>query len=61
LREVRGKQAKEVTVQDLHKAVESINKLGNDFKILETGTKRVICSVSVELNSDHMDLMKLAE
>ena len=58
---MRGKSAQEVTQEDLRKAIDSLNKLGNDFKILETGNKRVICSVSVELNDDHMALMKLAE
>ena len=38
-----------------------MNKLGSDFKILKMGEKRVICSVSVELNDDHMQLLKVAE
>ena len=45
----------------MRKAVESINKLGSDFRIIETGSKRVICSVSVELNADHMGVLKHAE
>ena len=48
-------------MKDLRKAVESINKLGNDFRILHTGHKRVICSVAVELNADHMGVLKFAE
>ena len=48
-------------MKDLEKAVQSIYKLGSDFKFLETGNKRVICSVAVELNSDHMDVMRFAE
>eukprot|EP00354_Favella_ehrenbergii_P002222 CAMPEP_0170452554 /NCGR_PEP_ID=MMETSP0123-20130129/1409_1 /TAXON_ID=182087 /ORGANISM="Favella ehrenbergii, Strain Fehren 1" /LENGTH=122 /DNA_ID=CAMNT_0010714589 /DNA_START=429 /DNA_END=797 /DNA_ORIENTATION=+ len=48
-------------MKDLRKAVESINKLGNDFRILQTGNKRVICSVAVELNADHMSVLKHAE
>jgi hypothetical protein len=43
------------------RAVESLNQLGNDFKIIATGNKRVICSVAVELNNSHMDLLKFAE
>jgi hypothetical protein len=48
----------------VRKAVESINKLGNDFKIITQGdkhSKRLICSVSVELDQDHMALLKAAE
>jgi len=47
--------------KDLRKAVDSLHKLGNDFKIIQTGHKRVICSVSVELSDDQILLMKLAE
>lgn len=47
--------------EDLRKAVESVNKLGSDFKIIKMGEKRVICSVSVELNDDHLQLLKVAE
>jgi len=36
--------------KDMRKAVESLHKLGSDFKILNTGSKRVICSVSIELS-----------
>ena len=48
-------------MEDLRKAVDSIQKLGTDFRILETGNKRVICSVAVELNADHMGVLKFAE
>ena len=48
-------------MQDLHKAVDSIHKLGSDFRIIQTGNKRVICSVAVELNADHMSVLKFAE
>ena len=48
-------------MQDLRKAVDSIHKLGSDFRIIQTGNKRVICSVAVELNADHMSVLKFAE
>ena len=48
-------------MKDLRKAVESINHLGSDFRILHTGNKRVICSVAVELNADHLSVLKFAE
>ena len=56
-----NKNTQEVTMEDLRKAVDSIQKLGTDFRILETGNKRVICSVAVELNADHMGVLKFAE
>jgi hypothetical protein len=64
LQQIRGKQTQEVGIEDLRKAVDSLQKLGSDFKILTqgaSGSKRVICSVSVELNTDHMTLLKEAE
>lgn len=41
--------------------MDSLSKLGNDFKILQTGQKRVICSVSVELSPDNMTMLQVAE
>ena len=53
--------AEAVTIEDLQKAVDSIQKLGSDFRIIQTGNKRVIASVAVELNADHMAVLKFAE
>ena len=62
LKQVRANtHTQEVTMKDLRKAVDSINKLGSDFRILHTGNKRVICSVAVELNADHLSVLKHAE
>jgi ESCRT-II complex subunit VPS22 len=61
LKATRGSQAQEVGSEDVKRAVDSLNQLGNDFKIITTGNKRVICSVAVELNNSHMDLLKFAE
>ena len=41
--------------------MDSLHKLGNDFKIIQTGQKRVICSVSVELSPDNLILLQVAE
>jgi len=48
-------------MDDMRKAVDSIQKLGSDFRILETGNKRVICSVAAELSADHLGVMKFAD
>jgi len=62
LQQIRSREGtQEVTMKDLRKAVESINKLGSDFRILHTGHKRVICSVAVELNADHLGVLTFAE
>jgi len=41
--------------------VESLHKLGNEFKIIHTGQKRVICSVSIELSQDNLTILQAAE
>ena len=41
--------------------MDSLHKLGSDFKILNTGSKRVICSVSIELSQDNMKILEVAE
>ena len=46
-----------VLSKDLRKAVESLHKLGNEFKIIHTGQKRVICSVSIELSQDNLTIL----
>ena len=64
LKQIRPKNSKEVTIQDVRKSIESINSLGHDFRIITQGgseSKRLICSVSVELNTDHMQLLSVAE
>ncbi|CDW85543.1 vacuolar-sorting protein snf8 [Stylonychia lemnae] len=61
LKKIRSSKAEEVTLKDLRKAVESLHKLGSEFKIIHTGSKRVICSSSVELSQDNLTIMQLAE
>ena len=41
--------------------MESLHKLGNEFKIIHTGQKRVICSVSIELSQDNLTILQAAE
>lgn len=64
LQQIRGTKSQEVTIKDLRKAVESLKKLGSDFRIISQGgknSKRLICSVSLELDTDHMALLSQAE
>lgn len=37
LKKIRSSQSQEVTLKDLRKAVDSLKKLGSDFKIINTG------------------------
>ncbi len=52
LNKLRGKYAQKVELEDISKALISLEKLSSDFKIIQTGDKRVIVSSSVDFNSD---------
>ena len=61
LKKLRGKNAAKFEVEDISKALGSLNKLSSDFKILKTGKKRVIVSTSVDFNSDQIVILDEAE
>eukprot|EP00347_Sterkiella_histriomuscorum_P007180 403349953 len=61
LKKIRSSKSEEVTLKDLRRAVDSLHKLGSEFKIIHTGTKRVICSTSVELSQDNLMILQAAE
>jgi len=48
-------------LSDIDKAINSLESLGQDLKIIESGSLRVIVSNSVEFNSDQMIILKSAE
>ena len=52
LNKLRGNKAQKVDLEDIGKALESLEQLSNDFKIITTGNKRMIVSSTVEFNSD---------
>ena len=39
-------------LEDIYKALKSLEILSSDFKIVQAGSKRMIVSTSVEFNSD---------
>jgi len=61
LKKMRKSSQKEVSTKDLERAIEELKDLGSEFRMIQTGNKKVICSVSIELTQDHMVLMNLAE
>jgi hypothetical protein len=48
-------------LDDISKALKSLDQLSNDFKVIVTGNKRVIVSSSVDINSDQMTILDVAE
>ena len=61
LNKLRGDKAQQVELEDIGKALKSLETLSNDFKIVETGNKRVIVSSSVDINQDQMTILGIAE
>jgi ESCRT-II complex subunit VPS22 len=50
-----------LTEDDIIRAIEKISVLGNGFRILRVGGKRMVCSVPLEINTDHEAIMTAAE
>ena len=61
LNKLRGDKAQHVDIEDISKALHSLDQLSCDFKIMKTGNKRMIVSSNVDFNSDQMTLLNVAE
>ena len=59
LNKLRGDRAQQVELEDIGKALKSLEKLSCDFKIVEAGGRRVIVSSSVDFNSDQIESKKI--
>jgi len=51
----------QLSQEDIIRAMEKISVLGNGFRLLRIGGKRMICSVPLEINIDHEAIMTAAE
>lgn len=57
----RGKNAQEVTEDDICRAIENVATLGNGFRVLKINKQNMVLSVPTELNRDHVALVELAD
>eukprot|EP01125_Pyxidicula_operculata_P001292 TRINITY_DN11190_c0_g1_i1.p1 TRINITY_DN11190_c0_g1~~TRINITY_DN11190_c0_g1_i1.p1 ORF type:complete len:253 (-),score=35.92 TRINITY_DN11190_c0_g1_i1:223-981(-) len=57
----RGPNASNISSNDIEKAVSKLQVLGNGFKILSLGSRKILQSVPVELSNDQIDLIFLAQ
>mmetsp|Transcript_6086 Transcript_6086/g.9792 ORF Transcript_6086/g.9792 Transcript_6086/m.9792 type:complete len:187 (+) Transcript_6086:10-570(+) len=57
LNKLRGAKASSVELEDIGRALESLEKLSSDFKIVRTGNKKMIISNSVSFDSDQMTIL----
>ncbi len=57
----RGRHAQEVHEDDIERAIKKLQLLGNGFKVMRMGGRKMVVSVPVELNRDHEDLGTLGQ
>lgn len=50
-----------ITLDDIERAVRKLDSFGGGFKILNTGHKKMIQSVPLELSDDHASILNLAQ
>jgi len=56
-----SKNKSKYSQEDIITAVKKLSKLGGGFRTMEIGTLVMIVSVPTELDSDHMEVMKIAQ
>eukprot|EP00742_Colponemidia_sp_Colp-10_P005400 GILJ01005769.1.p1 GENE.GILJ01005769.1~~GILJ01005769.1.p1 ORF type:complete len:271 (-),score=35.54 GILJ01005769.1:283-1095(-) len=61
LQKLRGRNAQAIGEDDVKRAIQKLQILGNGFKLISVGIKKVIVSVPVELNRDHNTVLDVAE
>eukprot|EP00002_Diphylleia_rotans_P033490 TRINITY_DN7125_c0_g1_i2.p1 TRINITY_DN7125_c0_g1~~TRINITY_DN7125_c0_g1_i2.p1 ORF type:complete len:114 (-),score=16.82 TRINITY_DN7125_c0_g1_i2:251-592(-) len=58
---MRPSTAHQVSEDDVERVVKKIKLLGNGYDILYIGPKRFVQSVPCEFNTDHMEVLRIAE
>lgn len=61
LRLKRGKQGKEVSKDDIERAVKQLQSLGSGFQIVRMGARKMLQSVPYQLSQDHTAVIELAQ
>jgi ESCRT-II complex subunit VPS22 len=59
--EIRGKRAQPISEDDVVQSIKCLKPLGDGFKIITVGHKKMVQSVPEELNSDHLLILDLAQ
>eukprot|EP00054_Salpingoeca_dolichothecata_P017293 m.103279 g.103279 ORF g.103279 m.103279 type:complete len:245 (-) comp22396_c0_seq1:87-821(-) len=57
----RGKSLQEISEDDMERAIKKLKILGNGFKVLKVGSRKLVQSVPTELSQDHSTVLGLAE
>lgn len=61
LRAKRGKKGKEVSKDDIERAVKQLQSLGSGFQIVRMGARKMLQSVPYQLSQDHTAVIELAQ
>lgn len=57
----RGRNAEAIETDDIRRAIEKVKVLGNGFDMVNVGHQKMVVSVPVEFNRDHMALLSIAQ
>lgn len=61
VRKKRGKNGKQVSKDDIERAVKQLSALGSGFQIIRLGALKMLQSVPYQLSQDHASVMELAQ
>jgi ESCRT-II complex subunit VPS22 len=61
LNKLRGASAQQISKDDIERAVQKLKVLGEGFKILHIGAKRMLQTVPGELNNDQTSIILMAQ
>lgn len=57
----RGAQSQPISEDDVQRAIQKVAVLGEGFKVLTVGSVRMVLSVPVEMNEDHIAILQAAQ
>lgn len=61
LAKIRGKYQQEITADDIERAIQTLQVLGNGYSIVKVRGEKLVQSVPREMNADHTQILELAQ
>ncbi|KAJ3145753.1 ESCRT-II subunit protein snf8 [Geranomyces michiganensis] len=61
LERLRGKDAQEISEDDISRSIKTLKPLGNGFDVVQIGARRLVQSVPRELNADFATVLSVAQ
>lgn len=61
LQKLRGSKSQEISPEDVYAAIKKLRNLGGGYQVVTVNGKKMVVSVPMELNVDHIQLLTLAQ